>query len=234
MQQNIDQHEVSKFNALASRWWDKNSDFKPLHDINPLRLEYINQHAPLSGKKVLDVGCGGGILAEGLASFNAKVTGIDMADASLNVAQLHLLESGFEIEYILITAEDLASQQSEKFDIVTCMELLEHVPDPASLINACSSLMKPGGDIFFSTLNRNPKSYLAAVIGAEYVLKMLPKGTHDYAKFIKPSELELWTRQAGLLIDDLTGMEYNPITKAYSLGPNIDINYLVHATNSAE
>ncbi len=226
--QNVDPQEVRKFNALASRWWDSTSEFKPLHDINPLRLNYIDEHAGIAGKKVLDVGCGGGILSESMAFRGAEVTGIDMATAALSVAKLHLHESGAKVNYQQLSVEALASDQPETFDVVTCMELLEHVPDPSSVIKSCAELVKPGGDIFFSTLNRNAKSYLFAILGAEYILKMLPKGTHDYQKFIRPSELEEWVREAGLELKKITGMSYNPITKNYKLNQDISVNYLVH------
>ena len=226
---NIDKAEVEKFEALASRWWDTNSEFKPLHEINPLRLNYIDQYAQISGKKVLDVGCGGGILAESMAARGAIVTGIDAGQAPLTVARLHALESNIEVEYRNITAEHLAAEQTGSFDVVTCMEMLEHVPDPASVIEACAKLVKPGGDVFFSTLNRTPKSYLLAIIGAEYVLNMLPKGTHDYRKFIRPSELDNWIRQAGLDITDISGISYNPLNRRYRLGKDIDVNYLLHS-----
>jgi len=231
---NVDEQEVAKFEGLASRWWDPNSEFKPLHDINPLRLDYIDARAGLAGKKVLDVGCGGGILAESMALRGASVTGIDMGEAPLAVAKLHQLESGIEVDYRRITAEQVAETESGTYDIVTCMELLEHVPDPASTIAACAALVKPDGAVFFSTINRNPKSYLFAVIGAEYVLKLLPKGTHDYAKFIRPSELESWARAAGLALRELTGMSYNPFTKHYALGSDVDVNYLAYLLRSAE
>jgi len=227
---NIDQQEVAKFDALASRWWDPNSEFKPLHDINPLRLDYIASKVELSGKNVLDAGCGGGILAESMALRGAKVCGIDMAESSLSVARLHLIESGAEVDYRHLTAEQLAGQEPGHYDVVTCMELLEHVPDPASLVNACATLVRPGGHVFFSTINRNPKAYLFAVIGAEYLLKLLPKGTHDYAKFIRPSELDGWLRTAGLSLREMTGLSYNPLTREYSLGRDIDINYIAHTT----
>lgn len=227
---NIDRREVAKFEALSSRWWDPHSEFKPLHDINPLRLHYIDSHAPLAGKRVVDVGCGGGILAEGMALRGASVVGIDAGAAPLSVARLHLLESGAEVDYRQITAEALADQQPAGFDIVTCMEMLEHVPDPASVIAACARLVKPGGQVFFSTLNRTPKAYLLAIIGAEYLLNMLPKGTHDYGKFIRPSELANWARPAGLDVRDLTGMTYNPLTRTYSLGNDVDVNYLAWCT----
>lgn len=225
---NFDPQEIAKFEELASRWWDPDSEFKPLHEINPLRLEYIDRRASLKGKTVVDVGCGGGILAESMALKGANVLGIDMGKAPLSVAQLHKLESGAELDYQQITAEELADQEPQKYDVVTCMEMLEHVPDPASVIAACSKLVKPGGHVFFSTINRNPKSYLFAIVGAEYVLQMLPKGTHDYSKFIKPSELESWARAADLHLRELTGMSYNLLSKKYSLGHDVDVNYLMH------
>lgn len=230
---NVDQAEVAKFEALASRWWDKESEFKPLHDINPLRTNFIDGHAQLAGKKVLDVGCGGGILSEAMAQRGATVTGIDMGEAPLKIAKLHALESGLNIEYQKIPVEELAEQQAESFDVVTCLEMLEHVPDPSSIIRACYKLCKPGGQVFFSTLNRNPKSFLLAVVGAEYILNMLPKGTHDYKKFIRPSELAAWARQSGLNIGELTGMSYNPITKTYKLGRDTDVNYLMQTSKPA-
>jgi 2-polyprenyl-6-hydroxyphenyl methylase/3-demethylubiquinone-9 3-methyltransferase len=225
---NADQSELDKFSQLAHRWWDPNSEFKPLHDINPLRLDWIDNLVRLAGKTVLDVGCGGGILSEGMATKGATVTGIDLSDKALSVARLHLLESGRSVDYRSISAEDLASEQAGSYDVVTCMEMLEHVPNPASTIAACSALVKPGGHVFFSTINRNPKAYVLAVIGAEYVLKLLPKGTHDYAKFIKPSELSRWAKSVGLEPDELIGMSYNPITKHYTLGRDTDVNYLLH------
>lgn len=225
---NVDHAEVSKFEQLASRWWDPNSEFKPLHQINPLRLDYIDARAALSGKAVLDVGCGGGILSESMAARGAHVTGIDMGEAPLEVARLHLLESGQEVEYRRIPVEELANEMPGQFDVVTCMEMLEHVPDPASVIAACAKLVKPGGQVFFSTLNRNPKSYLFAIVGAEYVLRMLPKGTHDFAKFIRPSELTRWAREAALETADITGLTYNPLTGIYKLDPrDVDVNYMV-------
>ena len=226
---NVDHAEVGKFEELASRWWDPNSEFKPLHDINPLRLDYIDRIAGgLGGRKVLDVGCGGGILAESMAARGADVTGIDMGAAPLEVARLHLLESGQQVDYRKIPAEELATECPDAFDVVTCMEMLEHVPDPASIVRACATLVRPGGHVFFSTINRNPKSYLFAIIGAEYVLRMLPRGTHDFAKFIRPSELGRWSREAGLESLDLTGMTYNPLTGVYKLEPgDVDVNYLV-------
>ena len=231
---NVDHSEVAKFEELASRWWDPNSEFKPLHDINPLRLDYIDQRAGLAGKRVVDVGCGGGILSESMALRGADVIGIDMGEAPLSVARLHQLESGANVDYRQMTAESLADEEAGSFDIVTCLEMLEHVPDPASVIAACARLVKPGGDVFFSTINRNPKAYLFAIIGAEYVLKMLPKGTHDFKKFIRPSEMEAWARDAGLQFSNITGMSYNPLTRRYSLGPDVAVNYLVHATRPSE
>lgn len=227
---NSDPQEVAKFDALASRWWDPNSEFKPLHDINPLRLDYIASKVGLAGKKILDVGCGGGILAESMALRGASVCGIDMAESPLAVARLHLIESGAEVDYRHMTAEQLAEQEPGHYDVVTCMELLEHVPDPSSLVRACATLVKPDGHVFFSTINRNPKAYLLAIIGAEYLLKLLPKGTHDFAKFIRPSELDTWVRVAGLSLHEIVGLNYNPLTRQYSLGKDIDVNYIVHAT----
>src|SRR5690606_9381040 len=225
---NVDQSELDKFSALASRWWDPESEFKPLHAINPLRLGWIQDQAgPLSGKSVLDVGCGGGILAESMAQAGAQVTGIDLAQQSLTVAKLHGLESGVAVDYQAISAEDMAAQRPAQFDIVTCMEMLEHVPDPGSVVRACASLVKPGGHVFFSTLNRNPKSFLFAIVGAEYLLRMLPKGTHSYENFIKPSELAAAARQAGLTVSQLSGMEYNPITDHYKLSTDTSVNYLM-------
>lgn len=230
---NVDQSEIAKFEALASRWWDMESEFKPLHDINPLRTNYIDSLAPLAGKKVLDVGCGGGILSEAMAQRGADVTGIDMGEANLTTAKLHALESGVKVNYQCIAVETLAAQQPESFDVVTCLEMLEHVPDPASIIHACHKLVKPGGQVFFSTINRSPKSYAFAIIGAEYVLRLVPTGTHDYHKFIKPSELTRWCREAGLQAEDMTGMVYNPITKVYSLkDQDVSVNYLM-ATRKA-
>jgi 2-polyprenyl-6-hydroxyphenyl methylase/3-demethylubiquinone-9 3-methyltransferase len=224
---NADPVELEKFSQLAHKWWDPNSEFKPLHDINPLRLEYIDRHAGLSGKTVLDVGCGGGILSESMAALGARVTGIDLGDKPLQVAKLHLLESSLQVDYRKVAVEELAAEKPEHYDVVTCLEMLEHVPDPNSVIGACVKLVKPGGWVFFSTLNRNPKSYLLAVIGAEYILNMLPRGTHDYAKFIKPSELAQSCRNAGLSLDNIIGMSYNPLTQAYSLGSNTDVNYMI-------
>jgi 2-polyprenyl-6-hydroxyphenyl methylase/3-demethylubiquinone-9 3-methyltransferase len=230
---NADPLELEKFGALAHRWWDPQGEFRPLHEINPLRLGWIAARAPLHGREVLDVGCGGGILAEAMARAGARVTGIDLSEKPLQVAQLHLHESKLAVDYRSVSAEDLAKERPASFDVVTCMELLEHVPDPDSMVAACAALVRPGGAIFFSTINRNPKSYLFAVIGAEYVLKLLPKGTHDYERFIKPSELARWSRAAGLNVADMTGMLYNPLTKAYSLGQDCDVNYLVHCTKGS-
>jgi 2-polyprenyl-6-hydroxyphenyl methylase/3-demethylubiquinone-9 3-methyltransferase len=227
---NVDPVEVEKFSQLAHCWWDATSEFKPLHDINPLRLDYIDRAVGLGGKSVLDVGCGGGILAESMAARGARVTGIDAGESPLKVAQLHLLESGLDVDYRLAAAEELAGEMPRAFDIVTCMEMLEHVPDPASTVTACSSLLRPGGRAFFATINRNPKAYLFAVIGAEYVLRLLPRGTHDYARFVKPSELAAMCRTAGLSLSGLTGMTYNPFTRTYALGPDVDVNYILHAT----
>ena len=223
---NIDPAEVKKFEELASRWWDPSSEFKPLHDINPLRIDYIKERAPLKDRKVIDVGCGGGLLSEGMAQLGAQVTGIDMGEAPLTVARLHQLETGVQVDYQRTTPEQLAEHNAQTFDVCTCLEMLEHVPDPASVIEACARLIKPGGQLFFSTINRNPKSYLFAIIGAEYVLRMLPKGTHDYRKFIRPSELERWARSAGLVLKELTGMSFNPLTQQYKLGTDVDVNYL--------
>ncbi len=225
---NVDTAELNKFAELAHKWWDKTSEFKPLHEINPLRLNYIDQAIGLNGKMVLDVGCGGGILSESMAEKGAQVTGIDLGEKALKVAQLHSLESGVTVDYQLISVETLAEQQPERFDVVTCLEMLEHVPDPASVIAACAKLVKPKGHVFFSTINRNPKAYLFAVIGAEYVLNLLPRGTHDYEKFIKPSELASWARAAGLSLQGQIGMSYNPITQQYSLGADTSVNYLMH------
>jgi 2-polyprenyl-6-hydroxyphenyl methylase/3-demethylubiquinone-9 3-methyltransferase len=225
MATNADPAELAKFGALAHRWWDPQGEFRPLHDLNPLRLTWIDGLAPLAGKKVLDVGCGGGILAEAMARLGAQVTGIDLSEKPLKVAQLHLIESGLAVDYLGISAEEMAEKNPGSFDVVTCMELLEHVPEPASTIAACAKLLRPGGRAFFSTINRNPKAYLFAVIGAEYLLKMLPKGTHDYQRFLKPSELSRWCRDAGLEPLELKGMTYNPVTNVYRLGDDCSVNY---------
>ena len=226
---NVDQTEIAKFDEVAFRWWDTESEFKPLHEINPLRLQYINNHASLSGKKVLDVGCGGGILSESISKAGGEVSGIDMGPGPIEIAKLHLLESGLKVNYEQITAEEFAAQHPESFDVVTCMEMLEHVPDPASIIAACAKLVKPGGHVFFSTLNRNAKSYAHAIIGAEYILKMLTPGTHDYKKFIKPSELSQWMRQSGLDLMDIKGLTYNPLSKNYKISSDVSVNYMVYA-----
>lgn len=225
---NVDHSEIAKFEALASRWWDRNSEFKPLHDINPLRLSFIDSKINLAQLQVLDIGCGGGILTEAMAHRGAQVTGIDMGEAPLAVARLHLLESQLEIDYQQSSAEKFAEEYSGKYDVVTCLEMLEHVPDPGSILKACHRLLKPGGHLFVSTINRNPKSYLFAILGAEYILQMLPKGTHDYQKFIRPSELAKYARDASLELDTLTGMTYNPFTKKYRLSDNVDVNYLMY------
>ena len=230
---NADPIELQKFSELAHRWWDPNSEFRPLHEINPLRLEWINAIAPVTGKRVLDVGCGGGILAEAIARKGATVTGIDLSEKALKVADLHSLESGIAVRYELISAEDLAAREAGQYDVVTCMEMLEHVPDPSAVVKACATLVKPGGRVFFSTLNRNPKSYLFAIIGAEYVLRLLPRGTHDYAKFITPAELSQYGRNAGLEVEAVKGMTYNPFTKIYSLNQDTDVNYLIACSKPA-
>jgi 2-polyprenyl-6-hydroxyphenyl methylase / 3-demethylubiquinone-9 3-methyltransferase len=229
---NVDPSEIAKFSALAHKWWDTESEFKPLHEINPLRIDFMQKHIELAGKKILDVGCGGGILAEGLARHGANVTGIDLAEKSLKVAKLHLFESKLEVDYRCVPVEQLATEEPESYDIVTCMEMLEHVPSPASVVAACARLVKPGGWVFFSTLNRNAKSYMLAVVGAEYVLGMLPRGTHDYAKFIKPSELARMTRNAEIETVSLSGLSYNPLTKTYKLDDDAAVNYLI-ATRKA-
>jgi 2-polyprenyl-6-hydroxyphenyl methylase/3-demethylubiquinone-9 3-methyltransferase len=230
---NADPAELEKFGRLAHRWWDPEGEFRPLHEINPLRLEWIDGHARLAGKRVLDVGCGGGILAEAMAQRGAEVTGIDLSEKGLRVAELHLLESKLAVRYEKASAEAYAETHAGEFDVITCMELLEHVPEPAAMVAACARLARPGGRVFFSTINRNPKSYLFAVIGAEYVLKLLPKGTHDYLRFIKPSELARWSRASGLRSDELIGMTYNPITRRYRLGRDCDVNYLLACTRDA-
>lgn len=230
---NVDQAEIAKFEALAHRWWDRESEFKPLHEINPLRVNWIDEHISLAGKKVLDVGCGGGILSEAMARRGAQVTGIDMGEAPLSVARLHLLESGLEVDYRQITAESLAEESPETFDVVTCLEMLEHVPDPASVIRACHRMVKPGGQVFFSTINRNPKAYALAIVGAEYLLQLLPRGTHDYKKFIRPSELGAWSRDTGLTVKDIVGLTYNPLSKHYKLSADVDVNYMVQTVRES-
>ncbi|OMH30910.1 bifunctional 2-polyprenyl-6-hydroxyphenol methylase/3-demethylubiquinol 3-O-methyltransferase UbiG [Motiliproteus sp. MSK22-1] len=227
-QLNVDSEEIAKFDALASRWWDKESEFKPLHDINPLRVNFIDEYASLAGKQVLDIGCGGGILSESMAVRGAEVTGIDMGETPLKIAKLHGLETGIKVNYRQITAEEIASEEPDSYDVVTCLEMLEHVPDPSSIVKACAKLVKPGGQVFFSTLNRNPKSFLLAIVGAEYLLNMVPRGTHDHSKFIRPSELAKWCRESGLQPGEMTGMTYNPLTKKYKLNSkDVDVNYLL-------
>lgn len=233
MNTNANPQELAKFGDLAHRWWDPNSEFKPLHDINPLRLGWIDRCVGLKGKRVLDVGCGGGLLAEGMAALGAQVTGIDLSEKPLGVARLHLFESGLQVDYRQVSAEALAAEAPASFDVVTCLEMLEHVPDPASTVRACGALVKPGGQVFFSTINRNPKAYLFAVIGAEYVLNLLPKGMHDYEKFLRPAELSRFSREAGLGVDEIVGMSYNPLTRTYSLGRDTSVNYLMRTTRAA-
>ncbi len=228
MEKNVDVAELNKFGELAHKWWDKDSEFKPLHEINPLRLNFINNAVLLEGKRVLDVGCGGGILSESMAEKGADVVGIDLGEKALKVAQLHSLETGLEVDYRHIAVEALADLEPATYDVVTCMEMLEHVPDPSSIVNACAKLVKPDGHVFFSTINRNPKAYAFAVLGAEYILNILPKGTHEYAKFIKPHELAAWGRQSGLSLKQQAGMSYNLITQHYTLGEDVSVNYLVH------
>lgn len=225
---NVDPAELQKFADMAHRWWDKNSEFKPLHEINPLRLDFIASKVNLQGKRVLDVGCGGGILSESMSQKGAEVMGIDLGEKALKVARLHALETGAKVEYRLVSVEHLATEKPEYFDVVTCMEMLEHVPDPAAVVQACAALVKPGGYVFFSTINRNLKAYLLAVVGAEYVLKLLPRGTHDYEKFIKPSELSAWSRRAGLSSLGIKGISYNPLTQQYRLGADVSVNFILY------
>ncbi len=228
--QNVDPAELAKFDAAAARWWDPQGEFGTLHEINPLRLDWIRQRCKLEGSRAVDIGCGGGILSEAMAAAGAEVTGIDMAGAPLEVARLHLHESGVSVDYRQMTAEALASEAAGRFDVVTCLELLEHVPDPAGVVRSCAELVRPGGHVFFSTINRSPKAFLFAIVGAEYLLRLLPSGTHEYQKFIRPSELESWARQAGLALRDSSGLHYNPLTRDYSLGAGLDVNYLMHFT----
>lgn len=230
---NADESELAKFSALAHRWWDPQSEFRPLHEINPLRLDWMDSHSPISGQPVIDIGCGGGILAESMARRGATVTGIDLSDKALAVARLHALDSNVELEYIKVPAEQIAVERAGQYAVVSCMEMLEHVPSPASIVQACADLAAPGGSVYFSTLNRNPKSYLMAIIGAEYVLKLLPRGTHEYARFIKPAELTRFARQAGLDVVELIGMHYNPFDKRFSLGQGTDVNYLMRCVKHA-
>jgi 2-polyprenyl-6-hydroxyphenyl methylase/3-demethylubiquinone-9 3-methyltransferase len=232
--QNVDAAEIAKFDGLAARWWDTEGDFKPLHDINPARSRYIDRHAPLSGRRVLDIGCGGGILAETMTAMGARVTAIDMAEAPLAVARLHLKKSGMDIDYLRETAESHAAANPAAYDTVTCLEMLEHVPDPSAIVSACARLVKPGGAVFFSTINRNPKAFLLAIVGAEYVLGLLPKGTHEYAKLIRPAELAEWARDAGLDLRETTGMHYNPFTRDCRLGGNVHVNYVMYARRPGE
>ncbi|MEC8810612.1 MAG: bifunctional 3-demethylubiquinol 3-O-methyltransferase/2-polyprenyl-6-hydroxyphenol methylase [Alcanivorax sp.] len=230
---NVDQTEIAKFESIADKWWDPDGEFKPLHDINPLRLNYINERTALAGMAVLDVGCGGGILSEGLTYRGAQVTGIDMGAANLDVAQAHAAQHQLDIDYRHISVEDLAAEMPNHFDVVTCMEMLEHVPDPGAIVQACAALTKPGGHVFFSTINRNPKAYVMAIVGAEYVMKLVPKGTHEYLKFIKPSELSAWSRQAGLNVRNVSGMSVNPLSMHFKITKDVDVNYFVHCTKPA-
>ena len=233
MHANLDSNEIAKFDAIAARWWDPEGEFRPLHAINPLRLDYVDTRAPLKGRRVLDIGCGGGLLAEGMAARGATVTGIDLSEGAIKVAKLHLKESGRQVDYRLVSAEALAAELPGAFDLVTCMEMLEHVPDPASIIAACSTLVRPGGHVIFSTLNRNPKAFALAILGGEYLLRLIPAGTHEYAKFIRPSELESWARSAGLALRHSTGLHYNPLTRQFRLGPGLDVNYFMHFSKTA-
>lgn len=231
---NVDKSEIAKFESLAARWWDADGEFRPLHEINPLRANWIDERAPVADRDLVDVGCGGGILAEAMALRGARVTGIDMGEGPLSVARLHRLESGVEVDYLRSTAEELADARPEQFDIVCCLEMLEHVPDPGAVIRACARLARPGGDLFFSTINRNPKAYLFAVVGAEHILRLLPAGTHDYAKFIRPSELAHWIREADLVLGDMTGLTYNPLSRRYRLvRDDVSVNYMIHAKKAA-
>lgn len=231
---NVDPAELAKFDSLASRWWDDQGEFRPLHQINPLRLDWIRQYVKLDGCRAVDIGCGGGILAESLVQSGAAVTGIDMAEGPLSVARLHQLESGANIDYRQMTAEELALEEAGQYDVVTCLEMLEHVPDPSLVVRSCAELVKPGGHVVFSTINRNPKAFVFAIVGAEYILNLLPKGTHEYEKFIRPSELETWARDAGLVLQASMGLHYNPLSREYSLGPNVDVNYMMYYQRPAD
>jgi 2-polyprenyl-6-hydroxyphenyl methylase/3-demethylubiquinone-9 3-methyltransferase len=233
MQANIDADEIAKFDAIASRWWDPSGEFKPLHAINPLRLDYVDKRAPLSGRRVLDIGCGGGLMAEAMAARGAKVTGIDLSEGALKVARLHLKESGRQVDYRNISAEALAAELSGHFEVITCLEMLEHVPDPGSVIRSIAAMLKPGGQVVFSTLNRTPKAFVLGILGAEYLLRLVPPGTHEYAKFIRPSELDAWAREAGLEHRHSTGLHYNPLTREYRMGPGLDVNYFMHFSKPA-
>ncbi len=233
MHTNIDADEIAKFDAIAARWWDPGGEFKPLHAINPLRLDYVDKRAPLKGRTVLDIGCGGGLMAEAMAARGAKVTGIDLSEGALKVARLHLKESGRQVEYLHISAEALAAERPASFDVITCLEMLEHVPDPASVIRAIAAMLKPGGEAVFSTLNRTPKAFAMAIVGGEYLLRLIPAGTHEYAKFIRPSELEAWARETGLQHRHSTGLHYNPLTRGYRMGPGLDVNYFMHFSKPA-
>ena len=233
MHANLDADEIAKFDAIAARWWDPTGEFKPLHAINPLRLDYVDQRAPLKGRTVLDIGCGGGLMAEAMASRGAKVTGIDLSEGALKVARLHLKESGLPVEYRHVSAESLAAEQPGHFDVITCLEMLEHVPDPGSVIRAIAAMLKPGGQAVFSTLNRTPKAFAMAILGGEYLLRLIPAGTHEYAKFIRPSELDAWARGAGLVHRHSTGLHYNPLTREYRMGPGLDVNYFMHFSKAA-
>lgn len=233
-QENVDAREIAKFEALASRWWDADGEFRPLHEINPLRANFIDEHSPVAGQRLLDVGCGGGILSEAMAQRGATVTGIDMGEAPLSVARIHQLESGVEVDYRQSTAEAMAAAHPGEFDIVCCLEMLEHVPDPAAVVEACAQLVVPGGSLYFSTINRNPKAFLFAIVGAEHILRLLPAGTHEYSKFIRPSELAGWLRRAGLVLEGMTGLTYNPVTRRYRLEPgDVSVNYMLRATRPA-
>jgi 2-polyprenyl-6-hydroxyphenyl methylase / 3-demethylubiquinone-9 3-methyltransferase len=233
MHTNIDADEIAKFDAIASRWWDPGGEFKPLHAINPLRLDYVDKRAPLAGRTVLDIGCGGGLMAEAMAARGAKVTGIDLSEGALKVARLHLKESGRQVDYRNVSAETLAAEQPGHFDVITCLEMLEHVPDPGSVIRAIASMLKPGGQVVFSTLNRTVKGFALGILGAEYLLRLVPAGTHEYAKFIRPSELDAWARDAGLEHRHSTGLHYNPLTGEYRMGPGLDVNYFMHFSKAA-